>query len=427
MARWTFNEAQFFIACDQVLFRLVKKFKTEQLDDIEYFFCLAIPSSLLPVLLQAVHGNVMTAHLSATRMLSYFRPRFWSRHLAQKTQDFVKSCVNCIACSKNTIKHGISSSVLGSWQPMCHISWDCMTLPKSDSGMVGILTITDRSTRFLTAWPIRDFTARTCAQCLSSFFIRYGIPKSCKSDRGSAMLSATYTILASQLGVDLVYSNARSPWSTSAEPYHRTISASLRHCILDGYKSGRWDEILFAIVQGINESSHVYGTTVSPFYLLHGWTKRTCIDHMIPHELASRDDFFETWNDRVRHMSRVRQLFHNNWAEKASTDKNLRILPEQDNYQPGDQVILFTNSGKWVIPSSRKLSVQYDGSYTILHLIGNHSCVLQRNGDNTILQTPVSLALLKKIPKRPADLMPRTTLAESALNRMQKLYKKTLN
>ena len=427
IAKWTQLESQFFACVSSVLFRLVEKFPSERTDDNPFHFALAIPGSLLPDLFQAVHGNLMTCHISASKMIAHLRPRYWSRFMSQKAQEFVKTCVVCITAKREKEKHSISSPVLGSFEPMKHIAWDCFTLPKSEENHVGCVTISCRSTRWLAAFPVHSFQATEVARCLAEWVIRYGAPVSAKSDRGPEFLASCYTILAENLGISLIYSNPHSPYSTSDEAMHKTLSSRLRKAILTGYPIEKWHKYIGSLVQGCNELPRVYGSSVTPFFLLHGFHKRTCLEATVPHELAENNDFFESWNTKMQKMALVRKMFHEHWTDKTTTANNLRIQPEDDLIQVNDIVLMYSPSGKYVLPWSRKASCPWDGTYRVVSMAGTHSAILQRMGDLSILKTPVSLSLLRKVPERPPHLQPTTTLSQAALDRLQKYHKGTIN
>ncbi len=65
-------------------------------------------------------------------------------------------------------------------------------LPASEDMFMYILTMVDRTTRWLKAVPLKSVSASGCLEAfLSSWIARFGVPATLTSDRGTQFVSAT--------------------------------------------------------------------------------------------------------------------------------------------------------------------------------------------------------------------------------------------
>ena len=103
-------------------------------------------------------------------------------------------------------------------------------LPASSDGFLYILTIIDRSTRWLEAIPLKEMTATTCtAAFLLHWVSRFGLPATLTSDRGTQFISDTWQQLCRSLGVQHVTNNSYHPQANGmVERAHCQIKDSLR-------------------------------------------------------------------------------------------------------------------------------------------------------------------------------------------------------
>jgi cleavage and polyadenylation specificity factor subunit 1 len=140
-------------------------------------------------------------------------------------------------------------------------------LPESD-GCKHILTVIDRSTRWLEAIPLKATTAADCARALLEVWVaRFGVPAVLTSDRGPQFTSAVWASLCELLQIKHVKTTAYHPQSNGVlERVHRTLKAALRAraagtrwCkelpwVLLGMRAAPRDS------NGVSAAEHVYGT-----------------------------------------------------------------------------------------------------------------------------------------------------------------------
>ncbi len=104
--------------------------------------------------------------------------------------DIASSCRDCVACKRAKVTKQPRASV----QPIpiprrrfSPIHVDLVgPLPASEDGYVYIMTMVDRTTRWLEAVPLKNISASGCVEAfLSSWVARFGVPDTFTLDRGT--------------------------------------------------------------------------------------------------------------------------------------------------------------------------------------------------------------------------------------------------
>ena len=190
------------------------------------------PRPLIPVTLRrrifdSIHGLSHPGKRATRRLISQ---RFvWHR----MSSDINRWCSECIPCQSSKVQQHVQSPVVQ--MPVPPIPFSVVhvdivgPLPNS-SGYSYLLTVIDRSTRWPEAIPLRDITAKECAeQFLLHWVARYGLPSDIISDRGRQFTSALWAHLAETLGCQLHRTSAYHPQSNGmVERWHRSLKAALR-------------------------------------------------------------------------------------------------------------------------------------------------------------------------------------------------------
>jgi transposase InsO family protein len=105
-------------------------------------------------------------------------------------------------------------------------------LPSSEEGHMYLLTVIDRSTRWVEAIPLKNMEASTCAEhFVSGWVSRFGIPATVTTDRGTQFTSSTWAALCRQLGTEHILTTAFHPQANGmVERVHRQIKDALPSC-----------------------------------------------------------------------------------------------------------------------------------------------------------------------------------------------------
>ena len=187
-----------------------------------------IPTEDRQMVFEAIH-NVAHPGTRATRRLVSARV-VW-RGMAS---DLAAWCRACQQCQRAKVTKQPAAPV----QPIpipqrrfSHVHVDLVgPLPVSSDSFTYILTIIDRTTRWLEAVPLKDMTASTCsAAFMSSWVARFGVPATLTSDRGTQFSSATWQQLCSRLGIQHIMTTSYHPQANGmVERVHRQLKDALR-------------------------------------------------------------------------------------------------------------------------------------------------------------------------------------------------------
>ncbi|GFR99791.1 Pol polyprotein [Elysia marginata] len=186
-----------------------------------------VPKAFQRQVFETIHNLAHPGQKSTIKLVTQkFVWRGLKKLITQWTQE-------CLACQSSKIKSHVRSPVVKIPVPekrFSHIHIDLVgPLPPSE-GFTYLLTITDRSSRWPEAVPITNTSASECAKALIRHWIaRFGVPLDMTSDRGSQFISALWTEMANQMGIQLHRTSAYHPQSNGlVERFHRTLKAALK-------------------------------------------------------------------------------------------------------------------------------------------------------------------------------------------------------
>jgi len=150
------------------------------------------------------------------------------------TSDIARWVRDCQQCTRAKVTSQPAAPVRPIQEPsrtFSHIHVDLVgPLPTAADGSTYILTIIDRTTRWLEAVPLRNMEANTCADALIAQWItRYGVPANITTDRGRQFTSIIWSILCKKLGISHITTTAYHPQPNGmVERTHRQIKDALR-------------------------------------------------------------------------------------------------------------------------------------------------------------------------------------------------------
>ncbi len=103
-------------------------------------------------------------------------------------------------------------------------------LPVAACGATYLLTMVDRTTRWVEVAVLKDISAATCSDAfLSTWVARFGVPATVTSDKGAQFTSETWKQLCTRLGVCHVTTTSYHPQSNGMiERVHRQLKDALR-------------------------------------------------------------------------------------------------------------------------------------------------------------------------------------------------------
>uniref|UniRef100_A0A667ZA24 Gypsy retrotransposon integrase-like protein 1 n=1 Tax=Myripristis murdjan TaxID=586833 RepID=A0A667ZA24_9TELE len=192
---------------------------------------MVLPTKFRTAVLKIAHDNVaghMGVKKTYNRLLQHF---FWPR-LKRDVSTYIKTCHTCQTTSKpnQTIKPAPLYPIPAVSQPFEHLIIDCVgPLPRSKSGCSYLLTVMCQSTRYPSAYPLRNISAKSVVKALSQFISVFGIPKIIQSDQGSNFTSRLFAQVLQQLHIKHSKASAYHPQSQGAlERFHQHLKSLLR-------------------------------------------------------------------------------------------------------------------------------------------------------------------------------------------------------
>jgi len=187
-----------------------------------------VPEVDRPHVFKAVHG-VAHPGVRATRRL--LRARFiWPKMNA----DVARWCAECENCQRAKVVKQHTAAVEPIPIPQrrfSHVHVDIVgPLPVAACGATYLLTMVDRTTRWVEVAVLKDISASTCSDAfLSTWVARFGVPATVTSDKGAQFTSETWKQLCTRLGVCHVTTTSYHPQSNGMiERVHRQLKDALR-------------------------------------------------------------------------------------------------------------------------------------------------------------------------------------------------------
>ena len=231
-------------------------------------------------------------------------------------------------------------------------------LPCSE-GQSYILTILDRTSRWVDAVPMAQATAEACVKAFTRSWIKtFGLPDECTTDNGASFVSKLWTKLHDDLGTIISYTPPLHPASLGhLERMHRDIKSGLKATLLqmaDKFQE-RWVDALPWVILS-RHCAYQPHLGASPAELVLG----TC--PKLPGDLLAE-------GDGVADVEELLEKLRRNAAKTPTPTTHNRDVP---TYWPKDAQRashVYVRKGKCT-----PLGGKYEGPYRIINRIGD-SCL----------------------------------------------------
>jgi transposase InsO family protein len=149
-------------------------------------------------------------------------------------RDIAAWCRDCQRCARAKVHKQPAAAVRPipvPTQRFSHVHLDLVgPLPTSAQGFRYLLTMVDRTSRWLEAVPLKSIEAATCAAAFAASWVaRFGVPAHVTSDRGRQFVSTLWERVCQLLGVHHIITTAYHPQSNGmVERAHRRLKDALR-------------------------------------------------------------------------------------------------------------------------------------------------------------------------------------------------------
>ena len=194
------------------------------------------PRPLLPEAQRCLVLNLLhhQDHPSAKETVRRVSKEYYWPQLRKQVESFVRTCHPCqLAKQSPTVKAGVGVFPVPD-QRFSAIHLDVVgPLPVSE-GQRFLLTILDRTSRWLEAYPMASATSAECSKAFMQWASRYGLPHVAISDNGNSFISNIYKDIMKTFNVQVRFTPAYHAASNGAiEKRHQTIKNSLKASLVD--------------------------------------------------------------------------------------------------------------------------------------------------------------------------------------------------
>ena len=185
-----------------------------------------LPKPLRAFVMKQMHFSHDGIKESVRKMSSHY---YWPEMRAEITR-FVQSCHGCQSTTADRSKKPHYGHFEVPDQRFSHCHVDIVgPLPESE-GFKYILTIIDRTTRQLSALPLKEPSAKSCSQAFLLHYVAlYGIPSACTSDQGSNFVSQLFQEMQNNLGIEIKHTPIYWPQGNGlVERSHQTLKNKIK-------------------------------------------------------------------------------------------------------------------------------------------------------------------------------------------------------
>nr|XP_054761348.1 uncharacterized protein LOC129267744 [Lytechinus pictus] len=319
-----------------------------------------VPESLIPRVLEEIHGNPSSGHFGVQRTLHRAEAMCYWPFMHKDITNYCRTCHACESIRSPNPKHQAPLQNIKTDHPLQIVFADIAELPTSRSGYHYILVVVDHFSKYTNIYPMRDQTAQTVARHLFEEYIKeHRVPESLHIDQGRQFESRLVQDLCKKLGIRKSRSSPYHPQGAGiVERANRVIKEQLKQIADQG---GDWDKHIHQLQLAYNTSVHS-STGMTPYFVMHGREARTPASITCPIMTQSYDSPQEYVTDVC---SRLRKAFQH---AKQKTDqaqlrqkKDYDVLTRTIKYTPGDLVWLHDP-----INARHKLEPNWKGPFVIV-------------------------------------------------------------
>ena len=209
-----------------------------------------IPKSLRNLVVNLLHHGDHPGQKETVRRVSteYYWPK-----LKTDVENFCKSCHPCkMGKQSRTINPGVGEFTVPD-QRFQFLHLDIVgPLPESQ-GKKFLLTIVDRCSRWLEAYPLARDSAEEVCQAFIQWISRFGLCGAAFSDNGNSFISNLYNDILKKLGIEVKFSPAyHAATNGMVERKHQDLKNSLRAALVEmgNTERDRWMEALPWVLLG---------------------------------------------------------------------------------------------------------------------------------------------------------------------------------
>jgi hypothetical protein len=360
---------------------------------------LAIPLRHRAELLTCLHDDPTAGHQGVDRTLAWTATRFYWPSLRPDVTEYCKSCLSCQARNRPTTAPAGQLEPIVTSRPLELVGIDLLTnLPRTSSGNLHVLVLTDHFTKHVQLYALPNMEARTIAAQLLHFTLSFGPPVRLISDRGANFLSGIITAFRVFFGIGHTPTTAYHQQANGlTERFNGTMVKMLTHYVNDQHDD--WDTYLSSVASAYNNSVHA-STGFAPYHLLFGRPPILPIDRVLPAPIPGPSSVRDYQDQLHASFTKIHDLAKQHLTvAQAEQTKYYNQHHRPVNFNVGDSVALYTPVTP--VGLSRKLLGHWSLPHTVIARAGQNYTIADNNGTTR----DVHVQRLKKAHTRPPDLV----------------------
>ena len=185
-----------------------------------------VPSSLIPDVLQHLHGGSASAYFSVERVWECARKTCYWPFMFKDIQRWCEQCIPCQTRKAPVPKHCAPMGSVQATRPFKRVATDILELPVTSRGKRYVLVVEDYFTKFVNLYALPNQTAQSVAQCLfGDYVLVHGVPEVVHSDQGRQFEAEIVQRLCQLLGIKKTRTAPYNPKSDGmVERFNRTLT-----------------------------------------------------------------------------------------------------------------------------------------------------------------------------------------------------------
>lgn len=311
------------------------------------------------IILNDFHILPTSGHAGIRRMVNNIKRYYYWPSIEKDVTEYISKCDKCkkqkysrhtkepmtITTTASTSFEKIYLDIVG-------------PLDRDERGNVYILTLQCELTKFVEAYPLKNKSANEVAKAFAeNFVLRYGIPRTIATDRGSEFISKIMVELCNILGINKILSTSYHHESIgSLENVHKTLGAYLR--IQTDNNPSSWSSWIPYWCFSYNTTVNTV-TKYTPYELVFGKICRipSNLQGESVEPLYNFDDYPLEFKYRLQRAQNdaKENLIASKLERKHCYDKNLNSV----TYKEGDLVLIKNEIGN-------KLDCIYNGPFEVV-------------------------------------------------------------
>lgn len=331
-------------------------------------FRVVLPKSLHERALKLIHACPFSGHMGVDRTWRKARDAYFWVGLRPTIKDFIDKCHEC-SCAKS---HPTVCPEGRRWpivpKKFFRVHMDLVgPFPESSHGHKYVCVLVDAFTRYTFVYAMLDKSAKSVANAIHYFVMKFGCPGILISDNGREFVNEIIEGLTKLMGIEHFTIQSYRPSANGlVESHNRGIVQLLR--LVVGDNPGNWVHALqpaeFALNTAFNRSIQD-----TPYYLVFGQ------DPVLPYSVVSRErdnpvynieDYKVYLNGLTKRVFKTTEEMLKRAGDEYKRDYDAREKVGVAKIKEGDRVYL-----RRLQPRKHKLEPHFVGPYRVKEVDGN--------------------------------------------------------